>query len=156
MLSCWQDPHERATLYFKKKPNGEHRPIFSYGLFRAAQQYMVLPVLEPRLRLHAGQYCLRGRGRNHAMENAKKQILTGNEWVNRADIRNCFPSLKGERVLAMLPGPATVMRTVILPPSEEYLIHPRHGGIHGASPAGVTAGCGHLVAGGSRGVGSSS
>jgi hypothetical protein len=150
-FSCRQEPEETVTLYFKRKSSGEHRPIFSYGLHRAAQQYMALMILEPRLRrrLHDQQYGLRGRGPIHAVESLKKAITAGYKWVVRADIKNCFPSLNSQKVLAITPGPKAVMRTVLPPPSEEYLHYPhemkgymehaRRGIPQGAAPTSLVA-----------------
>ena len=124
MLTCWEEPTAPATLYFKKKPDGGLRPIFKYGVLRAAQQYLVLWVLAPRLRLHAGQYGVPGRDRTDAIEAAKKRIKEGYRWVIRGDIKSCYPSMNGKKVLERLPGPQAVLRQVILPPSEGHLIYP--------------------------------
>jgi hypothetical protein len=91
VLSCWEQPSQPATLYFKEKPDGSLRWIFRYGVFRAAQQYLVLWVLAPRLRLHEGQYAVPGRDRTAAIEKAKQLIGAGYEWVIRGDVRTATP-----------------------------------------------------------------
>jgi hypothetical protein len=125
MLSCWERPTNPVTLYFKKKSDGGHRPIFKYGVMWAAQQYLVLWVLAPRLRLHEGQYGVPGRDRTAAVERAKQLIVDGYDQV-RGDIKNCYPSMNGEAVLAGLPGPRAVLRQVLLPPPMECISYP-HG-----------------------------
>jgi hypothetical protein len=123
-LSCWEDPIEPAGLYFKKKESGGVRPIFSYGIMRAAQQYMAVGMLEPRLWLHEGQYAVPGRDRTAAIETAKELIGDGYHWVIRGDITNYYPSMNGEEVLARLPGPRAVLRRIILPPTGKGLSSP--------------------------------
>jgi RNA-directed DNA polymerase len=122
-LSCWEQPAAPATLYFKKKPGGGLRSIFSYRVMQAAQQYLVLWVLAPRLRLHDGQYAVPGRDRTAAVEKAKQLIEAGYDWVIRGDIKDCYPSMNGEKVLACLAGPRAVLRQVILPPLEQHLLY---------------------------------
>ena len=126
MLSCWEEPIAPAKLYFKKKPGGDLRSLFKYTVFGAAQQYLVLWVLEPRLRLHEGQYAVPGRDWAAAIEKVKEQIRKGYEWVIRGDIKNCYPSMNGDAVLDMLPGPRAVLRQVILPPMEECITYSSH------------------------------
>jgi hypothetical protein len=124
ILSCWEDPSKPAVLYFKKKKSGGVRPIFSYGIIRAAQQYMAVGMLEPRLWLHEGQYALPGRDRTAAIEVSKQLIRDGYHWVIRGDIKNYYPSMNGEEVLEMLPGPRAVLRRIILPPTGKGLSYP--------------------------------
>jgi hypothetical protein len=116
MLSCWERPMQPVMLHFKPKSDGGYRPIFDYGVIWAAQQYLVLWLLAPRLRLHQGQYGVPGRDRTAAVERAKQLIADGYEWVIRGDIKNCYPSMNGEEVLARLPGSRAVLRQVLLPP----------------------------------------
>ena len=156
MLSCWEQPSRPATLYFKEKPDGSLRWIFRYGVFRAAQQYLVLRVLAPRLRLHDGQYAVPGRDRTAAIERAKQLIAAGYEWVIRGDVKDCYSSMNGEKALALLPGPSAVLRQVVLPPPGEHLLYPPWARSGGEVTTGVTSGCGNHADGGGRGVGSGS
>jgi RNA-directed DNA polymerase len=130
MLSCWERPTQPVTLYLKKKSNGGHRPIFKYGVMWAAQQYLVVWLLAPRLRLHAGQYGVSGKDRTAAVERAKQLIAGGYDWVIRGDITNCFPSMNGEAVLARLPGPPAVLRQALLPPPMECITYPYGYALH--------------------------
>jgi len=157
MLSCWEDPIAPAKLYFKKKPGGDVRSIFKYGVFGAAQQYLVLWVLEPRLRLHEGQYAVPGRDRTAAVEKAKEQILKGYELVIRGDIKNCYPSMNGDRVLELLPGPCR--RPAAGHPAATAAVHHVLRTVRsdaGSGSTGVTSRCGLYGVGGSGGVGASS
>jgi RNA-directed DNA polymerase len=122
-LSCWEQPAAPATLYFKKKPDGSLRSIFSYRVMQAAQQYLVWWVLAPRVRLHLGQYAVAGRDRTAAVVKAMELMEAGYDWVIRGDIKNCYPSMNGEKVLDNLPGPRAVLRQVVLPPLEQHLLY---------------------------------
>ena len=124
MLSCWEQPSQPATLYFMEKPDGSLRWIFRYGVFRAAQQYLVRWVLAPRLRLHEGQYAIPGRDRTAAVEKAKQLIGAGYDWIIRGDVKDYYPSMNGEKALALLPGPPAVLRQVVLPPPGGLLLFP--------------------------------
>ena len=64
------------------------------------------------------------------MERAKQLIVQGYEWVIRGDITNCFPSMNGEAVLAMLPGPRAVLGQVLLPPPMECISYPYGYALH--------------------------
>jgi hypothetical protein len=96
----------------------------------AAQQYLVLWLLAPRLRLHPGQYAVPGRDRTAAVERAKQLIADGYEWIIRADIKNCHPAMNGEEILARLPGSRAVLRQVLLPPPMECISFPSGYALH--------------------------
>ena len=101
-LSCWEDPSKPAVLYFKKKKSGGVRPIIRSGVMRAAQQYLAVGMLEPRLWLHEGQYAVPGRDRTAAIEAAKQLMRDGYHCVIRGDIKDCYLSMDSKEILARM------------------------------------------------------
>jgi hypothetical protein len=124
MLSAWEAPDSPVWLRSKKKKDGGERWYYDYSVMWAAQQYLLLWLLEPRLQIHDGQYGVKRKGRTEAVETAKKAIRDGYEWVIRGDIRDCYPSMNGYTVLARLPGPPAALRQILLPPTTKALSTP--------------------------------
>lgn len=110
-LDAWKGTTEAVEVRFKRKPNGDYRPIMEFGIENRALQYLILPILRVFAQLQSCQYGMRG---NHAAITRVKSLLTeGYVWGTQTDISECFPSFEMERVMSLIPLPKEVVENVI-------------------------------------------
>lgn len=110
----WIGTDETVRVSFKPKASNpsEFRPIMDFGPVNRTLQALVHSVLAARSDLLDCQFALKGQPAAIGM--ASKALVSGQEYAIEIDIRNCYPSFKGEAVPGLLPLPKEVTRRVIL------------------------------------------
>ncbi len=94
---------EPVRVWWKKKPNGGHRPIGESGPIRFAMQLMLRDVLVAAGEDNPHEFACRRRGPHKAADFIAANIRSGVRYWATLDITNCFPSVKPEHLKDMFP-----------------------------------------------------
>ena len=100
-LNPWRTIDEKVFLLPKEKQFGHYRLTMNFGFENRARQYLVRPVLEARANVHPHQYAMRGV--HSAVQRVAKLMSEGYVWAIETDIKNCFSSFDGEKVVDLPP-----------------------------------------------------
>ncbi|MBE7184525.1 MAG: hypothetical protein INR68_08980 [Methylobacterium mesophilicum] len=116
MLARQVDPFvqndERVFVWFKRKANGDHRPIMSFGLLQKAAQIMVRKALRHQFEPAEGQFALQG-GRRAACAALQEALQSGEfKWAVLCDVKDCFRSFSLD-ALERLPLPKRVVANTV-------------------------------------------
>lgn len=91
--------------YTRVEPtNGKRRLIGVHSVKQQVVDYVAICVMEPFLTAKAGFYQVsstKGKGQLFAARAVRKWSLDGGYWVH-VDVRQCYPSISGDLVLAIL------------------------------------------------------
>jgi hypothetical protein len=110
---------ETVHAWTKDKPEGGFRILAAFGPLSRAAQNLVLAILRPSWGISPYEYSRKGRGRDAALRSALHDYEHGGvrRWV-LADILNCYPSVSQEALFKIIPLPESMIRNIILIPSE--------------------------------------
>jgi hypothetical protein len=122
-LNAWDGTTEPVILSFKEKASkpGHFRPLLDFGIENRALQHLVLGALKARADLHPNQYVMKGS--HDAIRRVTELMANGYEYAVEIDIKDCFASFDGEKVLDLLPLPKRVTKSVLLNGSHNLMYH---------------------------------
>ena len=92
-----------------------------FGIENRALQYLVLGALRARADLHPSQYALKGS--HAAIKRVAELMANGYKYAVEIDIKDCFASFDGEKVVDRLPIPKRVTTSVLLNGSHNLVYH---------------------------------
>jgi hypothetical protein len=122
-LNAWDGTTEPVILSFKEKASkpGHFRPLLDFGIENRALQHLALGALKMRADLHPNQYVMKGS--HDAIRRVTELMANGYEYAVEIDIKDCFASFDGEKVLDLLPLPKRVTKSVLLNGSHNLMYH---------------------------------
>lgn len=106
---------EKVIVHFtpKKSDENQFRPIMDFGIRNRALQQIALWLLSACSDLHPHQFANAG-GTKAAITEVLEALNGGYTYTSEIDIKNCFPSVDGERMSELLPVPTETTHNVIL------------------------------------------
>ena len=151
-LNPWEGTDEPVILSFVEKPNkpNYYRAVQNFGIENRTLQYLVLDALRAQADLHPSQYALRGL--HAAIKRVAELMASGYIFAVEIDIKDCFTSFDGDKVVDLLPLPKKVTKSVLLNGSFNLVYHSNWTGTFGqAKPDANQTWCAEEHAGAQRG-----
>lgn len=113
-LDPWKGSEEPVFVdrQVKEHKPDDYRLVMNFGIEHRALQQLVVLALSKVHPLHPNQYALRGN--LEAVKAAVKAMSLGPMWAIEVDIKDCYPSVNGEKLAALLPLPPKVCQKVLM------------------------------------------